>query len=140
LVEISERNHWPRPVLSQPPYSWLRREIEAEHLPLCRKLSLAVTPYQPLEGGLLTGKYRRGSPLPAESRASNSPGWLEIHDATFERLEAFEREAERATTQPAQYAIYWLLSQRGVTSVVVGVTQREQVLYAVQATHLLMHD
>jgi aryl-alcohol dehydrogenase-like predicted oxidoreductase len=137
FVEAAERNNSPRPVVCQPRYSWLRREIEAEQLPLCRKLGMGVTAYQPLAGGLLTGKYRRGLRPPAESRASDSPRWLEIDEAIFTRLDEFEQEAKLAQMPAAQYAIYWLLRQPGVTSAVVGITKREQVFSAVQAASLL---
>ncbi len=50
-----------RPLAAQPPYNLLMRDIKADLLPLCRRKGLAVTPYQVLQGGLLSGKYQRAS-------------------------------------------------------------------------------
>jgi len=127
MIELCDENDWPRPVVSQPPYSWLNRDVEAEHLPACRQFGIAVTPYQPLQGGLLTGKYKRGQPAPAESRAAESKWLDEPDDAMCDRLEAFEAEALASDLRPGQYAIRWLLDQPGITSVVVGARRTEQL-------------
>ncbi len=127
MMHICEENSYPKPVVSQPPYSWLNRGAEAEHLPLCRELDIAVTPYRPLEGGLLTGKYRRGGPLPEGTRATESK-WLSPPDEEAHgRIEGFEHEARAAGLSPSRYAVRWLLDQAGVTSVVTGVTRAEQL-------------
>lgn len=117
MISLCDAPHWPRPVVSQPPYSWLKRDIEAEDLPACRKYHIAITPYQPLQGGLLSGKYRRGQPLPAGSRAAENPKWLAVPDeTTHARLELFESEAKQAGLTPSQHAVRWLLDQPGVTT------------------------
>jgi len=133
MVRLCDKNRWPRPVISQPPYSWLKRDEENNSLPVCRELGLAVTPYRPLEGGLLTGKYRRGEPLPAGSRAVESEWLDQPDDALYHRLEEFESEAQEANLKPAQYALRWLLDQPGVTSVVVGVKRIDQLQAVVGA-------
>ena len=121
MIQVCDENNWPRPVVAQPPYSWLRRDAESDYLPECRRFDLAITPYQPLQGGLLTGKYHRGEPLPPESRAIESQ-WLSEPDNTlYDQLDQFESEARNVGLKPAQYAIRWLLQQSGITSVVVGV-------------------
>ncbi len=127
MIDLCDGQGWPRPVVSQPSYSWLDREIEANHLPLCRAFGIAVTPYKPLQGGLLTGKYKRGQAMPANSRAVEHPMWLQLDESLFDRLEQFELEAAAAELAPAQYAVKWLLKQPGVTSIVVGVKNTEQV-------------
>ncbi len=127
MIELCDRHNWPRPVASQPRYNWLDRAIESEHLPLCHQLSIAVTPYQPLAGGLLTGKYRSGSAIPAGSRISESD-WLGSPDAQlYKKLDAFAAEAQAHQTQETAYAIDWLLEQPGVTSVVAGCKSIEQL-------------
>jgi len=127
IVRLCDAHGWPRPVVNQPPLNWLKRDEQADSLPTCRELEIAVTPYQPLHGGLLTGKYRRSRPLPADSRAAES-SWLDQpDDALFDRLEQFEVEAHEARLTPAQYAVRWLLDQPGVTSVVVGVKRIDQL-------------
>ena len=128
MVSLCDEGGWPRPVVSQPPYSWLKRDEEAEHLPACRENQISTTPYRPLEAGLLTGKYRRGQSPPPGSRADENPSWAKVpDDALSDRLEAFEEEARGAGLQPAQYAVKWVLDQPGVSSVVVGAKRTEQL-------------
>ena len=124
---LCDENGWPRPVIAQPPYSWLNRGVEADVLPACRDNDIAITPYRPLEAGLLTGKYRRGQPLPADSRAAENPQWLTVEDDVYDKLEAFERQADAAGLTPSQYAVRWLLDQPGITSVVAGVKRIDQL-------------
>jgi aryl-alcohol dehydrogenase-like predicted oxidoreductase len=126
IVRLCEGRGWQRPVVLQPPYSWLKRDIEAETLPACVELNIAVTPYQPLQGGLLTGKYT-GNSMPSNSRAAESQ-WLKTPDETLKRrLEEFEAEARNAGMPAARYALRWLLNQPGVASVVVGVKSIAQL-------------
>ena len=128
MLEICARNGWPRPVIAQPLYNWLERDSEIEYIPRCRKRNIAVTPYQPLQGGLLTGKYREGEALPAGSRAAEHPQWLSIDgNPLLERCATFEEESAAAGLRPSQYAMHWLLSQPGVTAVIVGVKRIEQL-------------
>jgi aryl-alcohol dehydrogenase-like predicted oxidoreductase len=127
LIRICDDGGYPRPVVSQPPYSWLKRDIEADHIPTCREFGIAITPYQPLQGGLLTGKYKRGQSLPQDSRAGDGV-WLEApDDEMFERLERFEAEAAEAGLTASHYAVKWVLDQPGLTACVVGVKRIEQL-------------
>ena len=134
MLAMCDRHGWARPVVSQPKYNWLDRAIEADHLPLCRAEAIAVTPYQPLQAGVLTGKYRRGEAKPANSRAAEHARWLaEISDETFDRVEAFERGAVSLGRTPTQHAIRWVLDRPGITSVVVGVKNAAQLDEAIRA-------
>lgn len=127
MVRLCDENSWPRPIVSQPPYNWLRRDIEEDHLPACLAAGISITPYQPLSGGLLTGKYRRGQSVPPGSRVAEST-WLTLSDdAIFDRLEIFESEAKEARLTPGQYAIRWLLHRPSVISVVLGAKRAEQI-------------
>jgi aryl-alcohol dehydrogenase-like predicted oxidoreductase len=98
-------------------YSLLDREAEREVLPLCREHGLGFTPFGPLAGGWLTGKYRRESAPPAGSRMTLRPEPYEHlrTDAVFDALEELERRGD-----PATLALAWLFAQPGVTAVVVG--------------------
>ena len=127
IVRLCDMHGWPPPVVSQPPLSWLKRGELTDSVPVCRELDIAVTPYQPLQGGLLTGKYRRGQPLPAGSRAAESEWLTEPDDCLLDQLEQFERESCGNQLEPAQFAIRWLLDQPGITSVVVGTKRIEQL-------------
>ena len=127
IERICDEHNLPRPVISQPPLSWLKRDEQTDSVPACAELNIAVTPFQPLQGGLLTGKYMRGRSLPADSRAAESK-WLKQPDNdVFDQLEQFESEAREAGLRPAQYAVHWLLNQPGITSVVMGAKRIDQL-------------
>lgn len=127
MVVICDANHWPRPVIAQPPLNWLDRASEEAYIPACIKYDIAVTPYRALKSGLLTGKYRRGRKAPQGSRGEES-SWLSDPDGElWNRIERFEREAEAAFLTPTRYAVKWLLDRPGVTSVLVGCKRPEQL-------------
>ncbi len=98
-------------------YSLLDRDAERDVLPLCAEHGLGFTPFSPLAGGWLTGKYRRGEAAPAGSRMTLRPEPYEHlrDDAVFDGL---ERLAELG--DPATLALAWLLADPRVTAVVVG--------------------
>jgi len=103
-------------------YSLLERDDERDVLPVCLERGLGYTPFSPLAGGWLTGKYRRGEEPEPGSRMTLRPEPYEQFrdDGVFDRLEAFERlAAERGTTTSA-LSLAWLLGRPGVTAVVVG--------------------
>jgi aryl-alcohol dehydrogenase-like predicted oxidoreductase len=106
---------------AQNAFSLLEQGDRQTVFPLCHEHGLGFTPFSPLAGGWLTGKYRRGEPLPAGSRMTLRPEGGEKYrtDATFDALEAFAREAEeRGVSMPA-LALAWLLHVPEVTAVVV---------------------
>jgi aryl-alcohol dehydrogenase-like predicted oxidoreductase len=98
-------------------YSLLDRGDERDVLPLCAEHGLGYTPFSPLAGGWLTGKYRRGAPVPAGSRMTMRPEPYEHlrTDRVYEALERLEQLGD-----PATLALAWLLAQPSVTAVVVG--------------------
>jgi L-glyceraldehyde 3-phosphate reductase len=128
LLKVCDENGWRRPVAIQPPYSLLKRDIEAEILPLCQREQIAVLPYQVLQGGMLTGKYRRGENAPADSRQLEKPEWtMPLNDETFTRLEQIEAEARQRGRSLLQHALKGLLEQPAVVSLVVGIKRIEQL-------------
>ena len=108
-------------------YSMFHREPEAEVLTECRGLGLAFLPYFPLANGLLTGKYRRGQPLPKGSRADAGFGPKVF---TEENLEKTGRLIEFAAVHGhsmLELAFSWLAAQPAVASVIAGATSPGQV-------------
>jgi aryl-alcohol dehydrogenase-like predicted oxidoreductase len=103
-------------------YSLLDREAEDDVLPLCAESALGFTPFSPLAGGWLTGKYRRGESAPAGSRMAQRPEPYEHlrDERVFDGLERLERLAAGRGTTTAALAIAWLLADPRVTAVVVG--------------------
>lgn len=118
------------PISDQPPYNLLDRRIEREVLPLAEKHGLAILPWSPLAGGLLTGKYGRGK-IPAESRFT---WWMPGDAGAPQRF----RAAARCVTQVAeiaagasltllQVALGWMAARPGVTSVIIGPRDEAQL-------------
>ncbi|MBA2298869.1 MAG: aldo/keto reductase [Actinobacteria bacterium] len=127
-----------RPAWVQNSYSLLDREDEEGILPICAREGLGYTPFSPLAGGWLTGKYRRGEEPPADSRMTLRPEPYEHlrTDRTFAALETFEELAGERETSPAALALAWLLAQPQVTAVVVGPRRPEQLHPALDALEL----
>ena len=119
-------------------YSLLRREAEAEILPVCAREGLGFTPFSPLAGGWLTGKYRRGEAYPSGSRMTLRPDPYAdlVNEETFDGLEAFAAAAADLGVEPATLAVAWVLGNPQVTAVVVGPRRPEQLATAVAATEL----
>ncbi|WP_273889464.1 aldo/keto reductase [Rubrobacter naiadicus] len=109
-------------------YSLLHREPEREVLPECERQGMAFLPYFPLANGLLTGKYRRGRPVPEGTRIAGSERFRKL--LSEENLEVVERliafSEERGHTI-LDLAFSWLLSRPTVASVIAGATSPEQV-------------
>lgn len=134
LLAAADQNGLPRPVACQPPLSLLKQEALEELLPLCRRENIAVIPYQIYQGGLLTGKYRRGEAMPAGSRGAEMPGWLMARDdALYDKLEEIQRQADARGMSMSHYALRWALEQPTVVSAIVGVKRREQIDSALAA-------
>ena len=136
LLKICDENGWRRPVALQPAYSLLKRDIESEILPLCQREQIAVFPYQVLQGGLLTDKYKRGQEIPAGSRLTEKPEWsMPLSDEMFDRLEQIKKDAQKSGRTLLEHALKSLLEKPAVLSLVVGVkkaSQLEMLISAVQ--------
>ncbi|MAV35867.1 MAG: aldo/keto reductase [Planctomycetaceae bacterium] len=133
LLWLADRSGGPRVVSSQIPYSMLRREMHYD-LEFCQRHSVGVTPYQSLQGGLLTGKYRRDADPPEGSRAAEKPQWVWDRDAAlYDRLESIEGLAGELDVATVQYTLAWTLVQPGMSSLVVGAKRIDQVTEALGA-------
>jgi aryl-alcohol dehydrogenase-like predicted oxidoreductase len=110
-------------VSEQSEYSWLDRTAERALLPACERLGLGFIPYFPLASGRLSGKYRRGEPMPEGTRLAGQEITSEQFDR-MERLEAFAAERGRSLLD---VAIGGLAAQPAIASVIAGATKPEQV-------------
>ena len=136
LLKVCDDNGWYRPIALQPAYSLLKRDIEAEILPLCQREQISVFPYQVLQGGLLTSKYQRGEPVPDNSRQKEKPEWtMPLTDELFDKLDNIQNEGKTKGRTLLQHALQGLLDHEAVRSLVVGVKgipQLETLIAAVQ--------
>ena len=137
-LETSDRLRLARYAWVQNEYSLLRREAETEVLAVCEREGLGFTPFSPLAGGWLTGKYRRGEAYPAGSRMTLRPDPYAdlVNDETFQGLEDFAAAAADRGVEPATLAVAWVLAHPQVTAVVVGPRRPEQLATAVAAVEL----
>ena len=114
--------------MCQPPLSLLNTGALDALLPLCEQEGVGVIPYQVLQGGLLTGKYRAGQQPPAGSRASEKPDWMQpMTDEVCTTLARVEAEAKAAGQSMTQYALAWALRQPAVRCVLLGVKREAQL-------------
>ena len=132
LLWIADKRHWPRVVSSQIPFSMVKRHFQND-LDFCARHSIGVTPYQSLQGGILSGKYRRGQSPPAGSRAAEKPQWVSIDDGVYDQIEGIARLADEAGEEMLHYVLAWTLAQEAMTSLVVGAKRVEQVADALKA-------
>lgn len=112
---------------TQTEYSLLARTAEKDLFPAMQAARMTLLPYFPLASGLLTGKYRKGQPLPANTRMSMTyfkGGLTEDKLDIIERLIAFSEARGRSILE---LAFSWLLSRPLVSSVIAGATKPEQV-------------
>ena len=120
----------------QPEYSMLSRGVERELIPFCEEYNLGVLPYFPLASGFLTGKYRRGEPVPDGTRLASNARAQErtLTDANFAMLERLENFAEERGHPMVELAIAWLLGNSSVSSVIAGATKADQVIANAKAS------
>jgi aryl-alcohol dehydrogenase-like predicted oxidoreductase len=137
-LETSDRLGLARYGWVQNEYSLLERGPEDGILSVCEREGLGFTPFSPLAGGWLTGKYRRGEAYPAGSRMTLRPEPYEqlANERTFGALEQFEAAATARGVEPASLAIAWVLSNPQVTAVVVGPRRPEQLETALAALEI----
>lgn len=133
LVEslwISEREGFERWISLQPPYSILRRTMEAEHFPVTQHFGIGNIIWSPLEGGWLTGKYRKGKENPGDSNRARA--WVgDLENPKFaRRLDIVEQllpMAEAREVSPARFSLAWTLRNPAVTSAIIGPRTMEQL-------------
>lgn len=118
-------------VTEQPPYNLLDRRIERELLPMAQTFGIGIIPWSPIAGGLLSGKYSRNAPPPADARYANVQGnpimERRVNDQIYDVIEGVQQIAEGKDCSMAQFALAWCLHQPGVTSPIIGPRTMEQL-------------
>lgn len=126
---IAQKNGYQPPFISQPMYNLLARAIEDEYLPFCKRYGVAVVPYNPLAGGLLTGKQSPENKPISGSRFDGNKMYLDRywHDDDFAAVEELKAVAHEAGKTLVELALQWVLSQDQVDSVILGASRLEQL-------------
>jgi aryl-alcohol dehydrogenase-like predicted oxidoreductase len=126
---ISKTEHLHRFVALQMQYSLLVRDLEREHVPVCKQFGLGILPWSPLAAGFLSGKYAKDRPPPAGVRLEK---WKDRfadfdNDRGWRTLDAVRAIAKDRATTPSAVALAWLLAKPAVTSVIFGARSIEQL-------------
>lgn len=129
LSVIKELHLRPMSVI-QPQYNMVDRYIEDEIIQICAENGIGIVPFSPLAQGLLTGKYRKGQPLPAGSRATHQAD-KQINrlltDKNLETVEKLSAVADQLGIPLAVLALAWILRLPQISSVITGASKPEQL-------------
>jgi aryl-alcohol dehydrogenase-like predicted oxidoreductase len=130
---LAEKEGKERLVALQLEYSLVERNIEREHVPAAQELGLGITPWSPLAGGFLTGKYQRqGNTGQGEGRLEitkdiPNPGFQKFKERNWQILDVVLEVAKQINKSPAQVALNWAANQPGITSTIIGATKLLQI-------------
>lgn len=127
----------------QPRYSLLDRSIETDVLPTAQRHGLGTMIYSPLGGGFLTGKYQRGAEPDAGTRLGSRGGQYAsnlLTDRNFDIVDVVREVAGELGSTPTAVSLAWVLSRRGVTSVIVGPRNLAQMEENLPGVELALPD
>jgi aryl-alcohol dehydrogenase-like predicted oxidoreductase len=129
MLKLAEKNNWQPIVAVQPMYNLLARRIEQELIPCCREFNLALLPYNPLAGGLLSGKHQIEAVPTDGSRFDRMAFYRDRywHPENFAAVEKLKRIAADAGRSLVELALAWTIQQPGITSAILGVTRLEHL-------------
>ena len=104
-------------------YSLLQRSVEQELVPMASEFGLGITPWSPLSGGALSGKYTRAN---AGQNQGDRGALLDLDDKTYDVVDELEVIAKAHDTSVASVALAWLHARPGVTSIIIGARRMSQ--------------
>jgi len=116
----------------QPRYNLLFRQIEREMLPFCHEDGVGVIPYNPIAGGLLSGKHSRTAPPPEGTRftlgnAAQNYQDRYWHDREFDTVDALRKLAGQAGVSLVTLSVAWVLANQAITAPIIGASRPEQL-------------
>jgi 1-deoxyxylulose-5-phosphate synthase len=134
----SELKNLTRIASVQPRYNMLFRSFERDLLPMCEDESIAVIPYNPLAGGLLTGKHNGKAPPPAGTRFALGTAARRYqerywNEKEFETIEGLRPIAAEVGNSMATMALSWVLANPAITAPIVGASRPEQLAESLAA-------
>jgi aryl-alcohol dehydrogenase-like predicted oxidoreductase len=125
---LAKTNSWTKFVTLQAQYSLLVRDVEREHVPLCREQGLGILCWSPLAGGFLTGKFERGKAVDANARLGQKDRLARYdNERNWKILDAVRAVASEVSSTPSAVSLAWLLAKPQVTSVIFGARNIEQL-------------
>jgi aryl-alcohol dehydrogenase (NADP+) len=129
----------------QPRYNLLFRQIEREMLPFCAEEGVGVIPYNPIAGGLLSGKHPRSAP-PAEGTRftlGTAGGMYQQrywHDREFDTVEELRQLADQAGVNLVTLSVAWVLANKAVTAPIIGASSPGQLDASLAALDFVLDD
>lgn len=134
MLWIAQKNGYKPALVTQPMYNLLARGIESEYLPMCRHFGVSTVVYNPLAGGLLTGKQKREAPL-AGTRFDRNQLYLDRywHEAYFNAVAELQNIARNAGRSPVSLALNWLLHHTAADCVILGASRTGQLEHNLKA-------
>jgi aryl-alcohol dehydrogenase-like predicted oxidoreductase len=128
-LSVSEKYGWSKYIAHQAYYSLLNREFEWELMPLGINQGVGTIVWSPLSSGQLGGKYRRGQPLPENSRnqQGGSHGPATNFNHLYNIVDALDEVAAETGKNVAQVALNWLLQRPTVANIIIGARDEEQL-------------
>ncbi len=132
---LAELKGWAPFVGLQIEYSLLERTVEGDLIPMAQELGLGVTPWSPLKGGVLTGKFTR------ENAAKSDRGdWTNAHltDGTYDLVDILIAAAKELDSTPARVSLAWVNQRPGVTSTIIGARKLSQLEDNLAAADLVL--
>jgi len=129
----------------QPRYNLLFRQIEREMLPFCGEEGVGVIPYNPIAGGLLSGKHSRTAPPPEGTRftlgsaaeAYQDRYW---HDREFDTVEVLRQLAQKAGVSLVTLSVAWILANKAITAPIIGASRPEQLDSSLASAEFTLDD
>ncbi|KAK4121236.1 Aldo/keto reductase [Parathielavia appendiculata] len=139
IVLTCEHNGWVRPTVYQAMYNAITRSIEAELIPACRRYGLDLVVYNPIAGGLFSGKIKSKDMVPSEGRFSDAASHGKLYrgryfrDSTFRALQVVEQAVDKAGLTMIETALRWVVHHSalkvkdGNDGIIIGVSRIEQL-------------
>ena len=144
-VRIANDMGFDRIVSNQPQYNMLWRVIESEVVPASEELGIGQIVWSPIAQGVLTGKYKKGAPVPEGSRATDKSGGADfvsgwLREEVLEAVEKLEPIAQDMKLTMPALAIAWVLSNPNVSAAIVGASRPEQITENAKAAGLTLPE
>jgi len=137
LVRLCDALGVSRPVICQPHYNMVMRQMENDLFPACEYYGIGVAPFSPLARGVLTGKYDPAKEAPKDSRAARGDSSIlkrDFRKETFRVVERVKKRIAKRGMSPTEFAIAWVLNNAVVTTVIAGPRTLDQFKEYVSAT------
>jgi aryl-alcohol dehydrogenase-like predicted oxidoreductase len=128
MFGIAQRKSYEAPWVAQPMYNLIARGIEQEYLPMCKHFEVSNIVYNPLAGGLLTGKHKRDAPIPG-TRFDKNKMYLDRywHPADFDAVDQLNQVAQKAGRSLVSLSLNWLYHHTATDCIILGASRAEHL-------------